>query len=219
MIEFLQKDRMDEELAGYFKEYVEGFQCKERHTQSAQDEELAYDKLVAYFFPKELKPQVKLYNKMMDVAVEYEESGFMAGYRMCLKHLQEQAGSFEDSPTNPTTGEEQGQEKADTEAFDATDFISSRQIAEMFSTSNWKVVRRIDERILPEVTDKEKEEFVKREERDRYNNKVCTRYYLGREACKKYIDYMMGSKKYHNVEVGIAKLIVEMKNRFQPVMA
>ena len=126
MMGFLLKDKTDEELAGYFKEYVEGFQCKERHTQSACDEELAYDSLVAFFFPNEVKPQVRLYNKMMDVAVEYEESGFMAGYRLCIKHLQEQAGSFENITTNPPQGEEQGQEQADTGSVDALDFISSK---------------------------------------------------------------------------------------------
>lgn len=215
---FLLKDKTDEELTGYFKEYVESFQCKERHSQAACDEELAYDKLVAYFFPKELKPQVKLFNKMMDVAVEYEESGFMAGYRMCLKHLQEQAESFEVCPTNPPSGEEQGQEKADTGSVDAKDFISSKQIAEMFGTPNWKVVRRIDEYILPKASAEEKTGFIKRSEKNR-QNKETTLYYLGYDACKKYIDYMMDSKKFHNVEVGIAKLIVEMRNKFQTAMA
>ena len=155
----------------------------------------------------------------MDVAVEYEESGFMAGYRLCLKHLQEQAGSFEDSTTNPPPGEEQGQEQADTGSVDVTDFICSKQIAEIFCTSNWKVVHRIDERILPDVTEDEKAEFIKKTEKCSENQKMATYYYLGYNACKKYIDYMMNSKKFHNVEVGIAKLIVEMKNRFQPAMA
>lgn len=215
---FLLKDKTDEELAGYFGEYVEGFRCKERHTQSACDEELAYDSLVAYFFPNELKPQVRLYNKMMDVAVEYEESGFMAGYRTCLKHLQEQAGSFEICTTNTPPGEEQGQEQADTGSVNALDFISSKQIADMFGTPNWKIVRRIDEYILPNVPDGEKAGYIKRTEKNNQNKKT-TLYYLGYDACKSYIDYMMNSKKFHNVEVGIAKLIVEMKNRFQPAMA
>ena len=87
----IPKELTDEQLAEYFREYVDGCQCKERHTEAACNEVEQYDKMVAYFFPKELKPQNRLYDKMMDVAVEYEESGFMAGYRMCLKHLQEQS--------------------------------------------------------------------------------------------------------------------------------
>lgn len=37
-----------------------------------------------------VKVQNALYEKMLDVAVEYEECGFLAGYRTCLKHLKEQ---------------------------------------------------------------------------------------------------------------------------------
>lgn len=208
------KDKTDEELAGYFKEYVESFQCRERHTKAACDDELEFDKLVSYFFPKELKPQVRLYNKMMDVAVEYEESGFMAGYRMCLKHLQEQEQPFEAEATNPPPEDAKRQTEAVTGSVDALDFISSKQIAEMFGTPNWKVVHRIDEYILPKVSAEEQGDFIKQTERNN-QNKTTTVYRLGYNACMKYIDYMMNSKKFHNVEVGIAKLIVEMKNRFQ----
>lgn len=211
---FLLNEKTDEELAGYFKEYVEGFQCKERHTPSACEEELAYDKLVAYFFPKELKPQVKLYNKMMDVAVEYEESGFIAGYRMCLKHLREQGQPLDAGSTNPPPDEEQRQQGAVAASVDALDFISSRQIADMFGTPNWKVVHRIDEYILPKSSAEEQGEFIKQQEKNS-QNKVTTVYWLGYNACMRYIEYMMNSKKFHNVEVGIAKLIVEMKSRFQ----
>lgn len=213
---FLLKDKTNEKLAGYFKEYVESFQCKERHSQAACDEVIQYDKLVSYFFPKELKPQVKLYNKMMDVAVEYEESGFMAGYRMCLKHLQEK--SFEADPTTPPPDEEQRQTEAVTASVDVLDFISSKQIAEMFGTPNWKVVHRIDEYILPKASAEEQGDFIKQQEKNS-QNKMTTVYRLGYNACMRYIDYMMNSKKFHNVEVGIAKLIVEMKSRFQSDVA
>ena len=86
----IPKELTDEQLAEYFREYVDGCQCKERHTEAACNEVEQYDKMVAYFFPKELKPQNRFYDKMMDVAVEYEESGFMAGYRMLsLIHISE----------------------------------------------------------------------------------------------------------------------------------
>ena len=88
----------------------------------------------------------------------------------------------------------------------------------MFKTPNWKIVRRIDDYILPNVSDEEKAGYIKRTEKNSQNKKT-TIYYLDYDACKNYIDYMMNSKKFHNVEVGIAKLIVEMKNRFQPEMA
>ena len=77
----------DEQLEQYFKDDVDRFQCKERHTKVACDEVEAYDSMVSNIFPNDIKVQSKLYDKMMDVSVEYEVSGFMAGYRMCLEHI------------------------------------------------------------------------------------------------------------------------------------
>lgn len=79
----------DEQLSQYFKNYVESTQCKERHTDVACDEADAYDSMLSSIFPNDINVQSKLYDKMMDVSVEYEESGFMAGYRMCLEHLKQ----------------------------------------------------------------------------------------------------------------------------------
>ena len=107
----IPKELTDEQLTEYFREYVDGCQCKERHTEAACNEVEQYDKMVAYFFPKELKPQNRLYDKMMDVAVEYEESGFMAGYRMCLKHLQEQEQQAQTDTTNSIPEEPKRQEQ------------------------------------------------------------------------------------------------------------
>ena len=90
--------------------------------RSACNEVEQYDKMVAYFFPKELKPQNRFYDKMMDVAVEYEESGFMAGYRMCLKHLQEQEQQAQTDTTNSIPEEPKRQEQADTGSVDASGF-------------------------------------------------------------------------------------------------
>jgi hypothetical protein len=212
------KDKTDEELESYFKQYVENFQCAERHTKAACDEVAKYDKLVEYFFPKEIKPQMKLYNKMMDVAVEFEESGFMAGYRLCLKHLQEQGEIPTEESTNPPPADIQRQEMENTSSIDTNDFISTKEIGKMFGTPNWKIVRRIDEFILPKVPDDERGDFIKMED-ENVQNRTTTVYWMGHNACKKYVDYMMNSKKFHNVEVGIAKLIVEMQNKFQPATA
>lgn len=78
----------NEQLSQYFKDYVESMQCKERHTDIACDEADAYDSMISSIFPNDIRVQTMLYDKMMDVSVEYEESGFIAGYRMCLEHLQ-----------------------------------------------------------------------------------------------------------------------------------
>ena len=203
-----------EQLAEYFSEYVDGCQCKERHTEAACNEVEQYDKMVAYFFPKELKPQNRLYDKMMDVAVEYEESGFMAGYRMCLKHLQEQEQQAQTNTTNSIPKEPKKQEQADAGSVDALDFISSRQIGEMFSAPNGKVVRRIKNQILPYCTDDERREFSLASERSR-QNKYIEVYRLSKKACGIYLDHMEKWSGMINVMTGIS----EMRKRMQEVFA
>lgn len=210
----VQKELTNEQLAEYFKEYVESCQCKERHTDAACNEVEQYDKLVAYFFPKELKPQVKLYDKMMDVAVEYEESGFMAGYRMCLKHLQEQEQSRGSEATNPTPEEIKPQVQVETGSVDALDFISSRQIGDMFSAPNGKVVRRIKNQILPYCTDEQRKEFSLTSERSR-QNKYIEVYRLSKKACGIYLDHMEKWSGMLNVMNGIS----EMRKKMQEVFA
>lgn len=210
----VQKELTNEQLGEYFKEYVESCQCKERHTDAACNEVEQYDKLVAYFFPKELKPQVKLYDKMMDVAVEYEESGFMAGYRMCLKHLQEQEQSVGSEATNPTPEEIKPQVQVETGSVDALDFISSRQIGDMFSAPNGKVVRRIKNQILPYCTEEQRKEFSLTSERSR-QNKYIEVYRLSKKACGIYLDHMEKWSGMLNVMNGIS----EMRKKMQEVFA
>lgn len=210
----VQKELTNEQLGEYFKEYVESCQCKERHTDAACNEVEQYDKLIAYFFPKELKPQVKLYDKMMDVAVEYEESGFMAGYRMCLKHLQEQEQSVGSEATNPTPEEIKPQVQVETGSVDALDFISSRQIGDMFSAPNGKVVRRIKNQILPYCTEEQRKEFSLTSERSR-QNKYIEVYRLSKKACGIYLDHMEKWSGMLNVMNGIS----EMRKKMQEVFA
>lgn len=87
IVDSVIKNLSDEQLSQYFKEYVESMQCKERHTDIACDEADAYDSMISSIFPNDIRVQTMLYDKMMDVSVEYEESGFIAGYRMCLEHI------------------------------------------------------------------------------------------------------------------------------------
>lgn len=203
----------NEQLAEYFKEYVADCQCKERHTEAACDEVAQYDKMVAYFFPKELKPQNRLYEKMMDVAVEYEESGFMAGYRMCLKHLQEQAESKTKTITNPTPKCEKHQEMADTASNSASNFISSKEIGIMFSSPNGKVVRRIKNQIVPYCSAEDGRQFVLTTERSS-QNKYIEVYRLSRKACEIYLDHMEKWTGMNNVLVGVSEMRKRMSKVF-----
>lgn len=210
----IPKEIDDEKLAEMFREYVESFECRERHPKSACDEVEAFDKLTAYFFPQELNPQRRLYNKMMDAAVEFEESGFMAGYRMCLAHLQGQEPIPSTKATNPIPEEPKKQEEAVTGSVDAMDFISSREIATMFSAPNGKVVRRIKNQILPYCTGEDRKEFSLDTVRSR-QNKYIEVYYLTKKACGIYLDHMEKWSGMINVMNGIA----DMKKRMQEVFA
>ena len=209
----LNKNVDDKELQEYFKEYIASYGDKERHTKAACEEVTQFDSLVSYFFPKELKSQTALYNKMMDAAVEYEESGFMAGYRMCLKHLQEQAQFLQTKATNTTNVPGKEQKKLVTGSVDAEDFISSMQIAEMFGTSNFKVVRRINEQILPYCNDKERKSFTLTSEMNQ-QKKYIKVYRLSNDACTKYLEHMEQHARFANITEGIYKFQKMMLRTF-----
>ena len=106
------------------------------------------------------------------------------------------------------------QEQADTGSVDALDFISSRQIGEMFSAPNGKVVRRIKNQILPYCTDDERREFSLTSERSR-QNKYIEVYRLSKKACGIYLDHMEKWSGMINVMTGIS----EMRKRMQEVFA
>ena len=79
----------DKEIAQQFYEYVERMEDKERHSLAACKEVEEFDLLCSEELGSRL--HTKMYNKMMDCAVEYEESGFIAGFRtaMALSFSQE----------------------------------------------------------------------------------------------------------------------------------
>lgn len=123
---------------------------------------------------------------------------------MCLKHLQEQAQSLETDSTNTPSAKEQQQIRAVTGSVDALDFISSRQIADIFGTTNFKIVRRINEQILPYCTEDERREFILSSEMSQ-QHKCLEVYHLSRDACIQYLDYIERCKKFTNIAEGIGK--------------
>ena len=74
----------DEEISEMFKDYIATYEDKVRHTMSANEEVDRFDKYTEEVFPKDTVKQSEMYDKMMDVAVEYEESGFIAGVKWVL---------------------------------------------------------------------------------------------------------------------------------------
>lgn len=95
----------DEEISEMFKEYIATYEDMERHTKAANEEVEQFDKYIEELFPTDIEKQSEMYDRMMDVAVEFEESGFMAGVKWVLDLVRR--GCLIPEP-NPTVTEEFG---------------------------------------------------------------------------------------------------------------
>ena len=65
----------DTELAQMFSDYVNRMQGEERHTAAACKEVDDFDTCCQSEFPNNVRLQGLMWDKMMNAAVEYEESG------------------------------------------------------------------------------------------------------------------------------------------------
>ena len=77
----------DEEVIAMFEEYIATYETKERHTENACKEVQIFDEFCERHFPGNIKKQTEFYDKMMSVAVEFEEGGFVAGFRWALSMM------------------------------------------------------------------------------------------------------------------------------------
>lgn len=80
----------DDMIAELFKDYVASMEDTERHTEAACKEVDAFDQFCEELFPEMIQKQRELYDRMMDVAVEFEESGFIAGFKAAMEFLKKQ---------------------------------------------------------------------------------------------------------------------------------
>ncbi len=74
----------DTEIAQMFSDYVTRMEDRPRHTGAALKEADAFETYCESEFPRNVRLQVQLFNRMMDTAVEYEESGFIAGFKTAM---------------------------------------------------------------------------------------------------------------------------------------
>lgn len=202
------------EMEALFREYVDSWECRERHSQAACDEVSAFDRMTMLLFPDDPRKQTGLYDKMMDVAVEFEESGFAAGYRMCLKSIQALKQDLKDGTTNTPPEARETLPEATAASKDGLNYISSKQIGKMFSVSNAKVVHRINDKILPYCSDEDRKDFQLSTERS-LQNKYIEVYRLSKRACEIYLKHMEKWSGMMNVMKGID----EMKERMQAAFA
>lgn len=211
----------DQALGRMFCDYVESTNCKERHTAAAVHDYDVYADYVENETRSSDAVQNALLEKAMDFAVEFEESGFIAGFRWALMMIlhgapeppAEAAESVSAPPVRKLTTEPK---KAvpepsaplvrDIENDRCVDkpiagCVTSKQIAEIFSTSNFKVVRRIDEKIMPYLDDDTKKNFQLVRGFNSQHKKT-TFYRLNRTACELYLAEISKYKKLVNVAGG-----------------
>lgn len=209
-------------IARLFCDYVTKMEDKPRHTVKADLEVGIFDQFCAGAFPHNTRLQNGLYDKMMNVAVEYEESGFVAGFRYAVALLSSQEQTLSEAEQIPTHEAEQTVQEAvkgsqnELQMIDSigNDCITTKQIAEMFETTNFKVVSRIEQQILPYL-DQESKKFFCKVEGVNVQHKPVTFYKLNRAACQLYLKAMEPKrKKFINIAGGYAKLQELMETVF-----
>lgn len=227
----------DTEIAQMFSDYVTRMEDMERHTGAAVKEADAFDTYCESEFPRNVRAQNNLYERMMNTAVEYEEGGFISGFKTAMALLSGQEellpsptqiskSAVENSQPVAVNASQNGNKAKDTpEGFrknpppeanfiEDNDHITSVQISEMFGTSNLKVVRRIEKQILPYYDDNVKSHFI-RVEGYNIQHKKCTFYRLDSTACLLYMKEMEPKKsKFVNIAGGYAKMQELMEKMF-----
>lgn len=83
--EVFTKDNLtDEQIRGMFYEYVSSKEDEERHSKAACEEVDAFGLYSKGLFPGDVGLQNETYDRMMSVAVSFEEDGFVAGVKWVL---------------------------------------------------------------------------------------------------------------------------------------
>lgn len=203
------------EIVQMFKDYVARMEDSPRHTKAAERAALEFDRFLESEFPRNVRLQEQLFDRMMNTAVEYEESGFIAGFQTAAALLfggdellprpaareasdeaqekgMEQASG--DDPTKSPSKPEQRQHGAASCSQGACKkrespekYIDTVQIGKMFGRTNWKMCRTINNSIIPFLSDDEKKNFVPCKIRDRFKKEQVI-YKLTLEGCKKLIE-------------------------------
>ena len=206
------------EIAQMLSDYVCRMEDKERHTEAACKEVDNFDICCMSEFPNNVRLQKLMLDKMMDCAVEFEESGFIAGFQTAVALL---LGKEEilPQPTQITSHEEEKRlhvaiSKPQKASEACIGCITSLQIAELFGHRNQKVISRIEERILPYL-DKDSRAYFEKVDGVNIQNKPVTFYKMNRVACQMYLDLMESKKStFVNIAGGYAKLQELMERVF-----
>jgi len=147
----------DKEIRQLFSQYIESCEDRERHSNEAVRCAEAFDDFCSRHIEGGALKKIEAYTKMTDVAVEFEEDGFIAGFKVAMNLLlaQEQAPSYDTQNTTNEARESQHKAVNHPNECPRLDdcFITSVQIAELFGQVHSKVVHRIEDRIMPLLDD------------------------------------------------------------------
>lgn len=80
----MNKMKHENYISKMFCRYIEEMEDKERHTDAACQAVDAFTLCCEELFPGNSTIQSIMYDKMMDCAVEFEESGFIAGFKSAI---------------------------------------------------------------------------------------------------------------------------------------
>ena len=92
--------------------------------------------------------------------------------------------------------------------------LTTLDIAEMFETPHGKVIKRIENEILPNLDEERRSYFVMDIRRIPASNRRYKYYRLNRAACEEYLKLMIPRKKYVNIAAGVAKLKLMIEQVF-----
>lgn len=199
----------DASIMRMFTRYVEGFDSRPRHSKEANKEVDLFDSYVNGACPGNFTLQDGLCRRMMNVAVEFEQCGFIAGVKYAIQYIC--------NPTETTVVSSVPEKNATVgtqEPEAALWSITTRQMADLFDTSNGRIVRRIEGRILPELDAQSKLNFRK-EIGKTAQKKEYAFYRLNKAACEIYMKAMEPHKKYANIAGGLSKMEELMKSVFK----
>lgn len=212
----------DKAIQQLFFQYVDSFEDRERHSDEAVRCAEAFDDFCSRHIEGGTLKKIEAYTKMTDVAVEFEEGGFIAGFKTAMNLLlaQEQAPSYDTQNTTNEAGESQHKAtNGSNEGSKMKCFITSLQIAELFQTPNHKVIKRIEERIMP-LLDEDSKAMFKKTSGKNSQNKEVTFYKLNQAACMMYLEIMEPKKtQFINIAGGYAKLQELMQSTFRTEVA
>ena len=198
----------DEAIQQLFFQYVRSCEDRERHSAEAVRCAEVFDDFCSKHVEGDALEKIEAYTKMTDVAVEFEEGGFMAGFKVAMNLLladgqeaaeQPQERVFNDGAQITTNEVVKGQHEA------ANDPGEVPKMDECF----------IEDRIMP-LLDETSKAMFKKEIGKNKQNKDLAFYKLNQAACMMYLEVMEPKKaQFINIAGGYAKLQELMQSTFR----